>query len=115
MGLAVVLPESQQNAATAISGSGPAYVAILVDAMARAGVRHGLPRDVAEKLAVQTVAGTAALLAQTGQHPEQLVDGVASPGGTTIAAVEALEAGGFRASVNAAVAAAVARTRELEA
>jgi pyrroline-5-carboxylate reductase len=114
VGLAIVLPESQQNAATAVSGSGPAYVAMLVDAMARAGVRQGLPRDISERLAVQTVAGTAALLEETGQHPEQLVDGVASPGGTTIAAVEALEAGGFRASVNAAIAAAVARAGELE-
>ena len=114
VGLAIVLPESQQNAAAAISGSGPAYVAMFVDALARAGVRHGLARDVAERLAVQTMAGTAALLQETGQHPEQLVDGVTSPGGTTIAAVEALEAGGFRASINAAVAAAIARTRELE-
>jgi len=114
VGVAIVLSEAQQNAATAISGSGPAYVAMFIDALARAGVRHGLPRDIAERLAVQTVAGTAALLEQTGQHPEQLVDGVTSPGGTTIAAVEALEAGGFRASVNAAVTAAVARARELE-
>ena len=115
VGVAIVLPESQQNAATAISGSGPAYVAMFIDTLARAGVRHGLARDVAERLAVQTVAGTASLLTETGQHPEQLVDGVSSPGGTTIAAIEALEAGGFRASVNAAVAAAVARAKELEA
>jgi pyrroline-5-carboxylate reductase len=114
IGFVVMLPESQQNAATAISGSGPAYVAMFVDALARAGVRHGLPRDVAEELAVRTVSGTAALLEGTGQHPEQLVDGVSSPGGTTIAAIEALEAGGFRASIGAAVAAAVARARELE-
>ena len=114
IGTAIVLPEHQQNAAAAISGSGPAYVAVFVDALARAGVRQGLPRDVAERLAVRTLAGTAELLEVTSQHPEQLVDGVASPGGTTIAAIEALEAGGFRASVASAVAAAMARARELE-
>lgn len=114
IGESVVLPESQQNAAAAVSGSGPAYVALFVDSLARAGVRHGLSRDVAQALAIQTLAGTAALLEETGMHPEQLVDGVTSPGGTTIAAVEALETGGFRASVAAAVAAAVARAGELE-
>lgn len=113
IGQAIVIEERHQDAATAISGSGPAYVAILVDALARAGVRHGLPRDVAQRLAVQTLRGTAELLERTGQHPEALADGVASPGGTTIAAIEALEAGGFRASIGAAVAAAVERAKEL--
>ncbi len=113
LGKAVVLDERYQDAATAISGSGPAYVATFVDALARAGVREGLPRDVAQTLAVQTVRGTVELLERTGQHPEQLVDAVSSPGGTTIAALEALDRGGFRASVAAAVAAAVARAREL--
>lgn len=113
IGRAIVLDERYQDAATAISGSGPAYVALFVDALARAGVRQGLPRDVAEQLAVQTVRGTADLLDATGMHPEQLVDGVASPGGTTIAAVEALEVGGFRAAIAAAVAAAVKRAKEL--
>jgi pyrroline-5-carboxylate reductase len=113
IGKVAVIDERHQDAATAISGSGPAYVAILIDALARAGVRQGLPRDAAEQLAVQTARGTADLLEDTGMHPEQLVDGVSSPGGTTIAAIEALEAGGFRASVNAAVAAAVKRSREL--
>jgi len=113
IGKAVVLDESYQDAATAISGSGPAYVALFVDALSRAGVRQGLSREVAQTLAVQTVRGTAALLERTGTHPEELVDGVSSPGGTTIAAIEALEAGGFRASVNAAVSAAVKRAKEL--
>ena len=113
LGRVVVLDERHQDVATAISGSGPAYVAIVVDALARAGVRHGLSREVAEELALQTVAGTAALIDKTGQHPEQIVDGVASPGGTTIAAVEALEAGGVRAAFAAAVAAAVGRAKEL--
>ena len=113
LGQAIIVEERHQDAATAISGSGPAYVAILVDALSRAGVRHGLPRDVAQRLAVQTLRGTAELLEQTGQHPEALADAVASPGGTTIAAIEALEAGGFRASIGAAVTAAVERAKEL--
>jgi pyrroline-5-carboxylate reductase len=114
VGTAIVLDERHQNAATAISGSGPAYVALFIDALTRAGVRHGLPRIIAERLAVETVSGTATLLEHTGQHPEQLVDGVASPGGTTSAALEALEAGRLRATIAAAVAAAVARAEELE-
>ncbi len=113
IGRVIVLDERYQDAATAISGSGPAYVATFIDALARAGVRQGLARDVAQALAVQTLRGTVALLDGTGQHPEQLVDAVSSPGGTTIAALEALEAGGFRSSVSAAVAAAVARAKEL--
>ena len=113
LGKAVVLEERHQDAATAISGSGPAYVALVIDALARAGVMHGLSRQVAEDLAVQTVAGTAALIDRTGQHPEQVIDNVASPGGTTIAAIEALEAGGVRAAFAAAVTAAVARAKEL--
>lgn len=113
VGQVVVLDERHQEAATAISGSGPAYVALFIDALARAGVRHGLTRDVAEKLAVQTVRGTADLLDATGMHPEQLVDGVSSPGGTTIVAIEALEAGGLRAAVANAVSANVKRSKEL--
>jgi len=113
VGDAIVIDERQQDAATAISGSGPAYVAILVDALARAGVRHGLSRDVAQRLAVQTLRGTAELLDGTGQHPEALADAVASPGGTTIAAIEQLESNGFRSSIGAAVSAAVKRAKEL--
>lgn len=113
LGDAIVLDERYQDAATAVSGSGPAYVALVIDSLARAGVRHGLTREVAEKLAVRTVAGTAALIDITGQHPEQVIDGVASPGGTTIAGIEALEAGGARAAFAAAVTAAVKRAKEL--
>lgn len=113
IGKAVVIDERYQNAATAISGSGPAYFALVVDALSRAGVAAGLPRDVSQLLAVQTMRGTAALLEQSGMHPEELVDGVASPGGTTIAAVNALEAGGVRAAFVQAVAAAVKRAEEL--
>lgn len=113
LGKAVVLGEDHQDIAAAISGSGPAYIALVVDALARAGVRHGLPRQVAESLALQTVAGTAQLIEVTGQHPEQVIDGVTSPGGTTIAAIEALEEAGLRAAFAAAVSAAVARAKEL--
>ena len=112
LGTSLILAERYQDAATAISGSGPAYFALVVDALARGGVRHGLPRDVAQTLATQTMLGTARLLAETGMHPEALVDGVSSPGGTTIAAVEALEARAVRAAFGEAVAAAVQRAKE---
>jgi pyrroline-5-carboxylate reductase len=115
LGDAIVLDERFQDAAGAISGCGPAYVALFVDALARAGVRHGLARDVAQRLAVQTLVGTAELIRATGQHPEQLIDAVTSPGGTTIAALEVLEARGFRAALADAVSAAVARSKELGA
>lgn len=113
IGRAVVLDETYQNAATAISGSGPAYFGLVIDAMARAGVRQGLPREVAQTLAIQTMRGTAELLDVTGMHPEALIDAVSSPGGTTIAAIERLEAGGVRASFADAVAANVRRAQEL--
>lgn len=113
VGAALVIGEQAQDAAAAISGSGPAYAAMFVDALARAGVRQGLSRDVAQALAIQTLRGTMELLSRTGMHPEELVDAVTSPGGTTIAAVEAFEAGGFRSSVGAGVAAAVRRAKEL--
>lgn len=113
VGQAVVIAEQAQDAAAAISGSGPAYAAMFVDALARAGVRQGLTREIAQMLAVQTLRGTMELLSRTGMHPEELVDGVTSPGGTTIAAVEALEAGGLRTAVSGAVSAAVHRAKEL--
>ena len=113
VGESLVLDERYQDVATAISGSGPAYAALFVDALARAGVRHGLPRDVAQALALQTLKGTAELLTTSGMHPEELIDAVSSPGGTTIAAVEALEAAGLRSAVFEAVSAAVRRAREL--
>jgi len=115
LGRALVLDERYQDIAAAISGSGPAYVALMADALARAGVRHGLTRPVAQELAVQTIRGTAELIDATGQHPEQLIDNVTSPGGTTIAALEVLEARGFRTALADAVAAAVQRAKELGA
>lgn len=113
IGRAEVIAERYQDAATALSGSGPAYFALIVDALARAGVRQGLTRDIAERLVVQTMRGTAELLERSGQHPEQLADAVASPGGTTIAALHELEAHGVRAALGEAVDAAVARAKEL--
>jgi pyrroline-5-carboxylate reductase len=113
LGEVEVLPENLQDACTAISGCGPAYMAIFIDALARAGVREGLPRELGERLALQTMAGTVELIRATGQHPEQVVDAVSSPGGSTIAAVTELEAHGVRAAIAAAVRAAVVRSREL--
>jgi pyrroline-5-carboxylate reductase len=113
IGRAVVIDERYQDAATAISGSGPAYFALVIDALARAGVAQGLPREVAQELAVQTMRGTAGMLQETGMHPEALIDGVSSPGGTTIAAVNVLEDHGVRAAFAQAVAAAVGRSKEL--
>lgn len=113
VGQTLVVPERYQDAATAISGCGPAYMAMVIDSLARAGVRHGLTREIAQALAVQTMRGTAEMLDRTGMHPEQLVDRVTSPGGSTIAAVEALEALGLRAALAEAVAAAVQRSKEL--
>lgn len=113
LGVARVLDERSQDAGSAISGSGPAYFALVVDALARAGVAEGLPRKIAEELAVQTMLGTARMLQETDLHPEELIDGVTSPGGTTIAAIGKLEAGGVRAAFSEAVAAAVRRSKEL--
>ena len=113
IGRALIVDERYQNAATAISGSGPAYFALVIDALARAGVRQGLARDIAQTLAVQTMLGTAKMLDVTGMHPEALVDGVSSPGGTTIAAIEVLEAHALRSAFFEAVAANIERAQEL--
>jgi pyrroline-5-carboxylate reductase len=113
LGGVVVLDEGLQDACGAISGCGPAYMALIIDALARAGVREGLSRAVAQRLALQTMRGTVDLIEQTGQHPEEVVDAVTSPGGSTIAAVAELEDRGVRAAFAAAVRAAVVRSREL--
>jgi pyrroline-5-carboxylate reductase len=93
VGIAKEIKEVLLNAVTGLSGSGPAYVYEFIEALADGGVRSGLPRDVALQLAAQTVKGAAEMVLQTGMHPGQLKDNVCSPGGTTIAGVEALEAG----------------------
>lgn len=113
VGKAFVVPESMLDAVTGLSGSGPAFVYMMIEAMADGGVRVGLPRDVALTLAAQTVLGAARMVLTTKQHPGQLKDAVTSPGGTTIAGVHALERGGLRAAVMDAVEAAAKRSAEL--
>lgn len=113
VGEVVEVPEPLMDAVTGVSGSGPAYVAIAIEALADGGVAAGLPRAVAMQLAIQTVLGTAQLLQETGMHPAQLKDKVTSPGGTTIAGVRELEAEGFRTALIEAVLAAAQRSQEL--
>ena len=113
VGRAVTLPEGHLDAVTALSGSGPAFVSMVVEALVDGGVRAGLPRDVATILAVQTTLGTAEMLARTGEHPARLKEMVTSPGGTAIAGVHALERAGLRAALIDAVIAATERSREL--
>ena len=107
------VPESQQDAVTALSGSGPAYFFYLVEAMIDAGILLGLPRTLAADLIVQTALGAAVMLRDSGEHPVQLREAVTSPGGTTIAAVRELERHGVRAALIAAIEAAHARSIEL--
>lgn len=114
-GLVVEVPEHHLDAVTAVSGSGPAYVFYLVDALAEAGVLLGLPRAQALELAVATFEGSSALLAESGEHPVVLRERVSSPGGTTVAALRELDAHGVRAAVLAAAEAARDRSRQLAA
>lgn len=105
--------ENLLDAVTGLSGSGPAFICLVIEALADGGVRAGLPRDVAQTLAAQTVLGTAKMVLQTGRHPGQLKDEVASPGGTTIAGLHALEKAGVRGGLMDAVLAATFRAGEL--
>jgi pyrroline-5-carboxylate reductase len=113
VGLAFRLPEYLLDAVTGLSGSGPAYVYVMIEALSDGGVRMGLPRDVATALAAQTVLGAAKMVLETGSHPSQLKDHVASPAGTTIAGLHALERGSVRSAFMNAVEAATERAREL--
>lgn len=113
VGLAVELPESLMDAVTGLSGSGPAFVYVMIEAMADGGVRAGLPRAEAMKLAAQTVLGAAAMVLETGIHPGALKDQVTSPGGTTIAGIAELEKHGMRSAFIEAVTTAARRSAEL--
>src|SRR6267378_1845380 len=113
VGLTVLLEESQLDAVTGLSGSGPAYLFLIIEALADAGVKVGLSRRASLQLAAQTVLGSAKLLIESGQHPGMLKDGVTSPGGTAIAGLHTLEAGGLRNVLMNAVEAATRRSREL--
>ena len=115
VGICVQVPESQLDAVTGLSGSGPGYVFTFIEAMIDGGVLAGLPRPVAEQLVLQTVYGSAKLALETSEHPAILKGKVTSPGGTTITGLQVLEAGAFRGLVMGAVAAATVRSQELGA
>ncbi len=113
IGISVVLDESSIDAVTGLSGSGPAYIFLIIEALSDAGVKVGLHRDSAQLLAAQTVLGSAKLLLETGEHPGRLKDMVTSPGGTAIAGLHTLEQGGLRTTLINAVETATARAKTL--
>lgn len=113
VGKVEIVPEYLMDAVTGLSGSGPAYVYMFIEALTDAGVKQGIPRPIAARLAAQTVYGAAKLVIDTGKHPAILRDEVTTPGGTAIAAVAELEAHGLRTMLIHAVATATARSKEL--
>jgi len=113
VGETVVVEEKMMDAVTGLSGSGPAYLFVLIEALSDAGVRQGLPREIATRLAAWTVRGASGMVIQGNRHVGELKDQVTSPGGTTIAGLHALEEGKFRAVLGNAVEAATRRSREL--
>lgn len=114
VGKVVELEEKHIDAVTGLSGSGPAYVFIIIEALADGGVKMGLPRNIALKLAAQTVLGSAKMVIETGMHPGELKDMVASPGGTTITALHELEKGNLRATLISAVEAATLKSKSMK-
>jgi len=113
VGKVVIVEESLMDAVTGLSGSGPAYIFLIIDALSDAGVKVGLSRDIAQLLAAQTVMGAARMVLETKKHPGELKDMVTSPGGTAIAGLHTLEQGGLRTTLINAVEAATVRSREL--
>ena len=113
VGITVIVKESQMDAVTGLSGSGPAYVYSVIEALAAGGVKEGLPQDVSLQLTTQTVLGAAHLIQATSKHPATLRDQVCTPGGTTMSGLYAMEEGGFRLALMNAVIAATKRSKEL--
>jgi pyrroline-5-carboxylate reductase len=113
VGIALEVKEKLLDAVTGVSGSGPAYGFLMIEALADGGVAAGLPRDIAQRLAAQTLLGAAKMVLETGQHPGALKDAVCSPGGTTIEAVHELEKAGLRAALISAVRVAADKARRL--
>ncbi|MBE7012122.1 MAG: hypothetical protein E7415_05565 [Ruminococcaceae bacterium] len=113
VGSSVILEEKYMNAATALHGSSPAYIYMLIDAMANSGVKYGIPKDIALTLVAKAVEGSAKMVSETKIHPAKLCDNVCSPGGTTIEAVNVLEACGFKSSVQQAIDACVEKAEEM--
>ncbi len=113
VGMTFRVEEGKMDAVTALSGSGPAYAFVFIEALSDAGVLHGLPRSEATRMAAQTLLGAGKMVLQSGLHPAELKDRVCSPGGTTIAGIKALEDGAFRAAAMRAISEAHRRSKEL--
>ncbi len=113
VGSAIILEEKYINAATALHGSSPAYVYMLIEAMANSGVKYGIPKNIAIALAAKAVEGSAKMVLETKRHPAELKDAVCSPGGTTIAAVMELENNGFLSSISSAIDACIKKADEM--